>query len=85
MTELIYALDDSDSTIYILVRDGDIAGAAHWPQPLRAAYPEARFAGTLGGELALSSGEHRFNGIHSALADDLRARVEAAVVQDSES
>lgn len=84
MAELIYALDDSDSTIYILVRDGDIAGAAHWPHPLRAAYPEARFAGTLGGELELSPGQHQFNGVHPGLADDLRARV-AAAARDSES
>lgn len=50
MSELIYAVDEPDSTFYVLSRRGHFVAAADWPHPLQKAYPEARFAGTLGSE-----------------------------------
>lgn len=50
MSELIYAVDEPDSTFYVLSRRGHFVAAADWPHPLQKAYPDAVFAGTLGSE-----------------------------------
>lgn len=46
--DLIYTIDELDGTIYVLCRNGHAVASSPWPQPLEAAYPEARRAGTMG-------------------------------------
>ncbi len=46
----IFAVDEAESTYYVLVRGGHVITSAHWPQHLEAISPGARYCGTLGGE-----------------------------------
>lgn len=48
-TPRIYAVDEADSTFYVLMVGGEMLKAAHWPHPLREFCPEALDGGTLGG------------------------------------
>ncbi len=47
-TPRIFAIDEPESTYYVLVIGGEVVQGAHWPHPLRAMCPEAVDGGTLG-------------------------------------
>ena len=49
-TAVIYAIDDAESTVYVLVEDGTATRMAHWPAALEELAPGARYGGTLGGD-----------------------------------
>lgn len=46
----IYAVDERESTYYVLVVDGRVVTSAAWPQHLEAVCPAAVYRGTLGGD-----------------------------------
>lgn len=47
-TPRIFAVDDPESTFYVLVVRGEIVASAHWPHPLLEMEPAALSGGTLG-------------------------------------
>lgn len=47
----IYAVDEPDCTVYVLVVEGEVVQSAYWPQPLRELRPDALEGGTLGERL----------------------------------
>ena len=47
---VIYAIDDAESTVYVLVEQGAVTQMAHWPGPLEQFAPHATYGGTLGGD-----------------------------------
>lgn len=76
MTDLIYALDDPEGTLYVLCRDGRYVASCEWPGPLELAYPEARRAGTLAsGREAIVDPQWVTGKLYDALVDRVRAQV----------
>lgn len=70
----IFAIDEPESTVYVLVQNGTATHMADWPHPLRALCPEA----TDGGTLSLS-GCRLLPGRGTDLAGDLMAVVDGWV------